>query len=248
MDLTRKAGLGLALLTIAGLAATAPVQASTPGLYSTGVNGNGTSLTDGTPGDPHYTLTFLGTTYPSANSTSKGILIRTSVGNPPYPLDAANGYIVDSPTSAWIGPSGANNDLFGNDPNGGYYDYQTTFTLPVGSNAVTGLWATDNAGVDILVNGHSSGNTIGTIPGQYQGYKAYTHFTLSNGFNNNGSATVDFIVYNEGATSTALRVDSLQGATVAPEPSSFAVFGFLGLGMAGLMLKARKRSTASATA
>ena len=47
----------------------------------------------------------------------------------------------------------------------GYYDYRTTFTLPVGSNAVTGLWATDNAGVDILVNGHSSGNKIGTTSG-----------------------------------------------------------------------------------
>ena len=224
------------------LAAAVPALAGVPPvpavqLYSTGVDDSGQVLANGATGlsgDQHYTLTF---TSPGATLPLE---VRTSVGG--YPINGA--YLGDSPTSAWIGPVSADHSLFGLP---GYYDYQTTFTLPVGSNAVTGLWATDNAGVDILVNGHSSGNKIGTTAGDYQGYKAFTPFTLSNGFVN-GSATVDFIVYNEGDTSTALRVDGLQGATVAPEPSSFAVFGFLGLGMAGLMLKARKRSTAPATA
>jgi hypothetical protein len=192
----------------------------------------------------------LGTSYPSNSSSTKGTLIRTSVGG--YPAYNASGYIGDSTTSAWIGPTGTDNILFG--ATGGYYDYQTTFVLPVGSNAVTGEWATDNSGIDILVNGQSSGNKIGTTFSAYQGYTSYTPFALSNGFVN-GTATVEFIVYNY-SNSTALRVNNLhgatvapeglQGATVAPEPSSFAVFGFLGLGMAGLMLKARKRSASAA--
>jgi hypothetical protein len=241
MQVTSKTGLGLTILGMLAAAAVPALAGAPPvppvHLYSTGVDDNGQALANGatgSAGDQHYTLTYI------SPSATLPLEVRTSAGG--YPIDLFNGpYIGDSSASAWIGPVSANHSLFGAP---GYYDYQTTFVLPVGSNAVTGLWATDNAGVDILVNGQSSGNKIGTTSGAYEGFRAYTPFTLSNGFVN-GTATVDFIVYNDGGP-TALRVNNLHGATVAPEPSSFAVFGFLGLGMAGLMLKARKRSASAA--
>ena len=124
----------------------------------------------------------------------------------------------------------------------GDYDFQTIFTLTqaqVASFGLNGKWSTDNEGSSIILNGAATGNSITAA----DSFKRYTPFTITSGFVE-GPNTLDFIVHNDGAY-TALRVDGIT-ATVAPEPSSFAVFGFLGLGMAGLMLKARKRSVASA--
>jgi hypothetical protein len=235
MDLTRKAGLGLALLTVAGLAATAPVQAQT--LYSTGFSSSGTLLGNGDT-DGNYTLTYLRTSAPTASSLaspgSTSAEVRTSAGG--YPIDSVTGpYLADSTTSRWISPIVFDNAV-------GYYDYQTTFTLTPGQNSISGQWSTDNEGYNIYLNTTSTGNSIPNT----LSYTSYTPFTISSGFIV-GQNTLHFVVHNDGGH-TALRVDGLQGATVAPEPSSFAVFGFLGLGMAGLMLKARKRSMASATA
>jgi hypothetical protein len=245
MQMTRKAGLGLTILGML-VAAAIPALAGDPDvptlhLYNTGVNDAGQVLADGATGftgDQHYTLL----TVPTGSTTD--LRVRTSDGGYPIPP-----YIGDSSTSAWIGPNNQA-DLHGADGN---YDYRTTFTLTAGEASaylVTGNWATDNAGLDILINGQSTGSHIGNTSGQYEGFRAYTPFTINSNFQP-GTNTLDFIVFNAhyddspNDNPTALRVDGIHG-TVAPEPSSFAVFGFLGLGMAGLMLKARKRSASAA--
>lgn len=238
MQGTQKTGLGLAIL---GLLACAALPASAIGengkLYDTGVGADGSVLADGATGvngDPHYTLVNV----PGGTSALR---VRTSDGGYPIPP-----YIGDSITSAWIGPNNQA-DLHGPDGN---YDYQTTFTLTAAQASaylVTGNWATDNTGVDILINGYSTGNHIGDILDNpaTPGFYAYTPFSVNSNFKA-GVNMLDFIVYNAhydafpNDNPTALRVDGIQG-TVAPEPSSFAVFGFLSLGMAGLMVKARAR-------
>jgi hypothetical protein len=237
MDLTRKAGLGLALLTVAGLAATTPVQAQT--LYSTGVDASGNSLGDGAA-ELHYTLVSVPAAI-SPNTSTTDLIVRKD-GSNGYPLPPDGPYLGNTTTSAWIGP---NNDHQLNGPDGNY-DYQTTFILAPGqaSNfSLSGLWSTDNEGSSITLNKVATGLSITKA----ESYTNYTPFTINSGFVD-GPNTLDFIVHNDSPNDnpTALRVDGLKGGTVAPEPSSFAVFGFLGLGMAGLMLKARKRSASAA--
>jgi hypothetical protein len=249
MQVTLKAGLGLTILGLLAAAAIPALAGAPPvpavQLYDTGVDAGGQVLSDGATGlagDQHYTLI----TVPTGSTTD--LRVRTSAGG--FPIAPNGPYLGDNATSAWIGPNNQG-DLHGVV---GTYDYRTTFTLTAAQASaflVTGNWATDNAGLDILINGQSTGNHIGSALGSYAGFEQYTPFQIGSGFQS-GDNTLDFLVYNgsEGSNTddnpTALRVDGIVGTTVAPEPSSFAVFGFLGLGMAGLMLKARKRSASAA--
>jgi hypothetical protein len=207
----RMAAFVLGTLAMGGLA-----NAASIGIFNTGVDGTGTPLADGTVGDPHYVLT-------SVPSLTTDILVRTSVGG--FPIGP---WLGDDGISAWIGP---NNDTSLNGPTG-LYDYQTTFDLtgldPL-SAFLTGQWAADNEGVDILINGVSTANTAG-------GFTAWSPFTISSGFVS-GVNTLDFLVNNDGGP-TGLRVelsgtaDSLSGV---PEPASFMM---IGLGLVGLGVRA----------
>ena len=227
MNTTRKAGLALAALAALGFAATAPAQAQT--LYNTGVDSNGSPLGDGAT-EQHYTLVSV-----PLGSTNSILVRRDNFG---YPLPDVGPYLPDTATSAWIGPA---NDHSLDSPDG-LYDYRTTFTLTdlqASTFLLNGRWSTDNEGVSILLNGSDTGNPATPA----DSFKNYTPFTIASGFVA-GQNTLDFVVHNDNANPSALRVDGI--GTVAPEPSSFAMFGFLGLGMAGLMLKARKRSASAA--
>ena len=64
-------------------------------VFNTGVNGSGAPLTDGTVGDPHYTLIAV----PDGSTTD--IRVRTSAGGPPV----TNAWLGDDSISAWIGPN-----------------------------------------------------------------------------------------------------------------------------------------------
>ena len=207
----------LAVVLALSLAVTSVAQANPISIFNTGVNGSGTVLADGTIGDPHYTLIVVpgGTT---------DIRVRRSVGG--FPIPPYNG---DDALSAWIGP---NNDSALNGPVG-TYTYHTTFSLS-GLNpataALSGVWATDNEGVDILLNGVATGNTIPdpTI-GAFAGFHA---FSITSGFMA-GINTLDFLVHNDGGP-TAVRVEvtgSADPTTQAPEPATLALFA---LGVAGL--------------
>jgi hypothetical protein len=195
----------LALLCVcAGQATADPIT-----LFNTGVDAGGAPLADGTIGDPHYTLV-------SVPSGTTDIRVRTSVGG--FPIGP---WVGDNSTSAWIGP---NNDSQVDGPVG-HFDFKTTFTLSSGSALlITGQWSTDNEGVDILLNGVSTGNSLPSDTS----YTAFHPFTIS-GNGVAGENTLEFIVNNDGGP-TGVRVEFF-GANTVPEPGSLtlAAIGLTGL-------------------
>lgn len=211
---------GFVIAVAGGLAGSAQADSITS-LFNTGVDASGTPLGDGTIGDPHYTLVSV----PAPSTTV--VRVRTSAGGYPIPP-----YIGDDSVSAWIGP---NNDNALDSPVGNY-DFKTTFDLTgydAASMAITGQWAADNQGTDILVNGVSTSNTT------TNGFGSFTSFSLSSGFVA-GINTLDFIEYNAGGP-TALRVEMSGTANLlaVPEPASF---GMLSLALVGLAACGRKRA------
>jgi hypothetical protein len=213
----------IAFSLAAGVCATTAADAaivSIPNLFNTGVDASGVPLPDGTIGDPHYSLVSA----PSGSTTD--IRVRTSAGGYPIPP-----YVGDDALSAWIGP---NNDSSLDGPVG-HYVYETTFTLGAGVNpataSITGNYSTDNEGVDILINGHSTGITNGsTDTGQYM---SWWPFSISSGFAA-GINTLEFVVNNDGGP-TALRVEMTGTVATIPELSTWAMMltGFAGLCFAG---------------
>ena len=249
LSTTRNALFTLAALGLAAFAAhPASAQTTITGLFDTGVNASGFTLPNGTTPDLHYTLTYLG-----ANGTSTPVAvpteIRTSAGG--YPIGP---YISDSNTSAFIGPAGSNPATYDLSGPAGIYSYTTTFNvsgvLPglSGSSIITGNWATDNIGNDILINGVSTGNKNTTQ------YASYTPFTVNATNLTNGTNTLTFLVNNlAGPTDnpTALRVDGIKAngpVSPAPEPSQVGMLALAAFGLGALAFKARKRSTAQQTA
>ena len=189
-------------------------------LFNTGVDAGGAILPNGTTGDPHYTLDLAPT------GSTAVTLIRDASGGFPFPE-----YFSGSTLSQWIGP---NNDTSLNSPIGDYI-YSTTFTLtgfdPLLAQ-VTGGWATDNNGVDILINGHSLSSTT-----PFNSFStAFTPFSIPLGspFFSGGLNTLQFIVHNGSisgpdgtdptANPTALRVEMIGTASV-PEPASLLLLG-----------------------
>ncbi len=202
-----------ALLAAASVAHAAPITT----LFNTGVDATGTPLANGTL-DTHYTLVagpILGA--PRAADSTNGFPI------PPW--------IGDDSISAWIGPVG---DGQLNGPVA-TYDYQTTFSLTgfsAASASITGLWASDNEGVDILINGVSTGQVTTSQ------FTAFTTFTITSGFVA-GLNTIDFIVHNAGGP-TGVRVEQTgtADANVVPEPAALALFG-MGAAMLGFARRRR---------
>jgi hypothetical protein len=199
--------LALALLCVcAGQASADPIS-----LFNTGVNAGGMPLPDGTLGDPHYTLVSV----PSGSTTV--IRVRTSAGGFPIPP-----WVGNNSTSAWIGP---NNNAEVDGPIG-HYDYRTTFTLSSASAIkITGRWTTDNEGVNILLNGVPTGNTLPSATS----FSSFHSFTIT-GNGVAGSNTLDFIVNNDGGP-TGVRAEFF-GANTVPEPGTLTLAA---IGMTGLL-------------
>lgn len=209
----------IATLVLSGTAYASAINT----LYNTGVNFGGSPLPNGTVGDPHYVLT----TVPGGTTT---VMVRTSAGSPSFPIPP---WLPDDFTSAWIGPD--NDQSLDGPASPANYDYRTTFDLTgfiPASALLTGRWSADDAGVNILINGVSTGITA-------VNFTSWTTFAITTGFVA-GVNTLDFIVRNQAGpqTPTGLRVEiSGTGTLATPEPASLVL---MGAGLAALTALRRR--------
>ena len=202
------------ILVLIGSAQAAPIN-----IFNTGVDANGDVVAGGTVGDEHYTLIS------DPNGTITGIKTATAISEG-YPIGP---WLGDNSLSSWIGPN--TGDLVGP---GGLFTYQTTFDLSGLDHttaSILGRWATDDQGIDILINGTATGNTSAS-------FGVFTDFTINSGFIA-GVNTLDFVVTN-GHGPTGLRVEITNANAVAvDEPYALAL---LGLGLLGLGINRNKKT------
>lgn len=223
-------------LTLAGVARVAPAAFLTD-LHNTGVNDGGSLLANGVT-DSHYSVT-------RTSSALVGIKnVTVAVSGFPFPYWAPN----DS-DSQWLGvATGAATEA---DPlvdsiaeGNGIYEWTIHFDVPdfadLSTISITGLWGSDNPGLDILLGNslgiQSTGNTsdgygvpldafaIGSILGDVFAY---------------GDNWLTFKIQNtaqDGGNPTGLRVDNMLATydvlpigAVVPEASSFLVIGLGGI-------------------
>ena len=185
--------------------------------YDTGVDASHATLANNAA-ETHYAIIS------TPDGSAPGARVATSANGFPIPP-----WIGNDSLSAWIGPK---TDSALDGPSG-QYDYRTTFSL-TGFNANTavlnGQWAADDVGVDILINGVSTKQTV-------NGFSAFSSFAVTSGFIS-GLNTIDFLVQNNGGP-TGLRVEGVLTAAV-PEPASVFI---LGVGLAGVGLFRRFKRT-----
>lgn len=179
--------------------------------------------------DPNYKLLSV----PTASGVGPASYV---VDSSIFPI-ASGDWMADSTTSKWIGPV-VDMSSYPNDTGSGNYVYETTFDLTgldPASASISGLWSTDNFGLDILINGQSTGNTHNdgaSVPC----YAYYTGFMINSGFVA-GKNTLDFVVknadlgWNPSFNPTGLRVEMTGTAYPLPEPVTGVVLlaGLLGL-------------------
>jgi hypothetical protein len=175
-----------------------------PGLFDTGVDAEGTVLADGAE-DSNYRLTLNA----DDPAVTRPIVHDTTV----FPI-VAGPWLASTERSKWIGPRFDTVDAAGGD-----YTYELTFDL-TGFDPATALllgnWATDNLGVDIRLNGASTGLQNTTQ------FSAWTAFTLTNGFRT-GLNTLEFVVNNTTPGYTGLRVEGLRVGALPGSPPAPAL-------------------------
>ena len=157
------------------------------GLWNTGTDGTGQVLADQAI-DPTYTLLSSPPGAPSGNSFK-------SQGNPGAWL--TNDAVTTS-GSAWIGPRPVSQSEFS-----GNYTYRMTINVPtaLSTNQIHyGRWLSDDAGVDILVNGVSTGQT------RPVNFTEWDEFSILPSDLVVGSNTIDFVVDND-QSRQGLRVE-----------------------------------------
>ena len=178
------------------------------GLFNTGIDGTGHAISAGSV-DAHYALVSS----PDQNNPGPAAHVVDQTG---FPI--ANGiWAANSAASTWLAPLTDGNTSV----EVGDYEYETTFDLwPLSGDGLndfhlTGQWATDNGGVDIVLNGASIGTSTPNADFQFH------HFDIGVGLRE-GSNTIRFIVHNdplEGnppqGNPTGVRVEFDQAAPVA---------------------------------
>lgn len=161
-------------------------------LFNTGVADDRTLLDD-LGVDPHYKFSLN----PDNPANADAMVEDTSV----FPI-VAGPWLANTESAKWIGPRGETSAAAGG-------DYRYRLVLALGDYdpttvRLTGNWAVDNLGIDILVNGASSGVRNNS------GFGGTVPFVVTNGFIS-GTNTIDFVVRNEGAGYTGLFIDNLRG-------------------------------------
>ena len=171
-------------------------------LFNTGVDDNKVFLPGGVV-DLHYQLVYSDDpAFPGPDAVT--------MHNGAFPLLA--NYFTNGLFSSWISPR--TNSSVGN--SNGLFIYRTSFILdsvdPTHAQ-ITGKWASDNEGLDIRLNGVSTG-----ISNMLSGpFTTFYPFTITNGFVA-GSNVLEFVIFNSAAGPTALRAE-LQGVG-RPLPSA----------------------------
>lgn len=159
-----------------------------PDLYNTGQNAQREVLIDGET-DSHYLLiSSADSDYPGPDA-----MISLSTG---WPMDR---WFPNNSNSKWIAPRTDAKNF----NTAGIYIYRTTFDLSNFKHktaVIRGLWSTDNNGVDILINGKSTGYIT-----PIEAYYGMFPFEITSGFTE-GINTLDFVVNNVNAP-TGLRVE-----------------------------------------
>ncbi|MGV3772375.1 MAG: immunoglobulin domain-containing protein [Verrucomicrobiales bacterium] len=169
-----------------------------PGLFNTGMGEEGFLVEDGAE-DPHYKLVEN-----IDNPESDVALVQNSAV---FPISTAT-WLPNSDTSKWIGPRFVTDQAKGGD-----YTYETTFNmsgLDPSTAFIEGSWTSDNNGLDIVLNGTSTGiNQAGN-------FNALNNFRISSGFVS-GVNTLQFRVNNADVVAgyTGLRVQDLRGGAKA---------------------------------
>ncbi len=163
--------------------------------YNTGVDDSGNALPDGTV-DAHYKLIL------NPDSASADTFVEDSTV---FPI-VAGPWVANNAGSKWIGPRTETSGAAGAAGAGGDYVYRTVVDLTgfnPASVTISGTWSTDNEGLDILINGVSTGqkNTAQ--------FPSFTPFSITSGFVA-GPNTIDFKLNNAAVGYTGLRVDNLR--------------------------------------
>lgn len=169
-----------------------------PTLFNTGVNYKKIPLADGET-DPHYFLS-VSADYMFTGPDAKVVLSEI------FPMDC---WLANDNLSRWIAPRADAGQW--NAP--GIYVYTHSFSLhgfKEETAEIRGFWTTDNNGVDIMINGISTGYFT-----QYNAFQnGFYPFEIKDGFVK-GINTISFVV-NNGEAPTGLRV-MIEGKAVPIE-------------------------------
>lgn len=240
----------LASVLFAAIASAAVMTAATipiPGLCNTGVvgpcnGGPGTALRTVGLADLNWQLALPSPSSPSATPITPAILAGLTFGPNSAFVNTPNGvWLANGPNSEWITP------MVEGGP-GGYYVYQTTFTIPTGfvlsSAMISGMFTSDNEGSSVFLNGNLVTSGV-VFPGPADFGSFTGSFTLnsSNATFQSGLNKLDFVVRNRGVggidgnpTDTGLRVEfnSALSTVSTPEPGSMPLIAsaLIGLGVA----------------
>ncbi|MDG2123008.1 MAG: immunoglobulin domain-containing protein [Verrucomicrobiales bacterium] len=198
----------LLLLASAPLALAAPI----PGLFNTGVDNDANILPPNTL-DPHYTIIES----PDPTFPGPDIFTSSSIPSPPWLIEGPGSA---NPDSRWITPNTVGGNVAGSTDN---FTVRTTFDLTGFDQTtanITGRWSTDNGGVDIIINGFSTGQSNDGNFGVWHDFFLDFPSDFVAGVN-----TIDFVFNNAGDAPNpgGLRIEMI-GTIAAPgSPPSFLV-------------------------
>ena len=174
-------------------------------IFNTGVDDTGAALPDGTV-DSHYTLVVN----PDGGASTTFVEDSTV-----FPI-VTGPWVANNAGSKWIGPRTETSGAAGAEGSGGDYVYRTLVDLTgfdPSSVVVAGDWSTDNAGIDILING------VSTRQANTAQFPTFTPFTISSGFLA-GLNAIEFRINNAAVGYTGLRVDRVRALGTALPPGT----------------------------
>lgn len=213
-------------------------------------SGSNTSLvTIGSAATDTTVLYATGTTTPGTfGALPTAATGTTDAGNSPTNPYAANKFVNGAtPSQSWATPLTGSNWIspYVNSTNDiptasgvqkGFYEYTTTVKLGAGQTQFTfnGKVLSQNSIYGVLVNGVAATYT----PGSGSAWQTAGTFTGGGTALANGTATLTFIVKDDGTFDNRTGLDF--SATSVPEPATIAAFLIAMLGIAVMMFKNRK--------